>query len=424
MRRQLVFALFFTLLLIAFASARAAAQEAENPLANLKWQPLWDGQTLKGWHEIGKGKWTVEDGAICGRHEAKDDFGHLVTDATYKDFLVRLKFKSVKGNSGLYFRIEEKGASGVSGFQAEIDPVNDVGGLYETNGRAWVVKPTADDVKTWFKPQEWNDMVVAALGHSVYVFVNGKLSALVVNDPGRTEGKIALQLHGGQEGENWFKDIAIVEPTALMPGPDVAGFKKPCGDWAMVGEAVKDPANEKALAVKPGAGVIYNGPKGTTANLLTESLFGDCVIHAEFMIPKGSNSGVYVMGRYEVQVYDSFGVEKGEYPGIECGGIYQRWKDDKGFEGHSPAVNASLAPGQWQTFDIHFQAPRFDADGKKTANGKFLRVIHNGKTVHENVEVTGPTRAAAFEDEKPTGPIMLQGDHGPVVMLPKNWTGG
>ena len=62
-----------------------------------------------------------------------------------------------------------------------------------------------------------------------------------------------------------------------------------------------------------------------------------------------------------------------------------------------------------------FQAPRFDENGKKTANAKFVKVIHNGQVIHENVEVTGPTRAAAFADEKATGPLMFQGDHGPVA---------
>jgi len=64
---------------------------------------------------------------------------------------------------------------------------------------------------------------------------------------------------------------------------------------------------------------------------------------------------------------------------------------------------------------VIFKAPRFDKDGKKTANAVFVKVTHNGKVVHENQEVTGPTRAAGFNDEKPTGPVMLQGDHGPVA---------
>jgi hypothetical protein len=133
------------------------------------------------------------------------------------------------------------------------------------------------------------------------------------------------------------------------------------------------------------------------------------------MIPRKSNSGIYFMGRYELQIYDSFGVEKDAYPGIECGGIYPRWIDGKNMDGHSPLVNASQAPGEWQAFDVAFRAPSFDITGKKTADACFIKVVHNGKVIHENVIVKGPTRSAAFDDEKPAGPLMLQGDHGPVV---------
>ncbi len=129
--------------------------------------------------------------------------------------------------------------------------------------------------------------------------------------------------------------------------------------------------------------------------------------------PKGSNSGVYFQARYEIQILDSWGVEHPKYG--DCGGIYERWKDNQGFEGRPPRVNASREPGEWQSFDVIFRAPRFDAAGGKIANARFVKVIHNGTVVHENVEVTGPTRASTFEDEKPLGPLMLQGDHGPVA---------
>lgn len=174
------------------------------------WQPLWDGKSLRGWHIIGKGRWEIRDGAIHGTHvKTEKEFGHLVTDRLFTNFTVRLKYKTVQGNSGLYFRIEEKGFSGVSGFQAEIDPQNDAGGLYETNGRSWVSKPTAAQVKTWFKPGEWNEMTVTARGGDITVTVNGKTSAALKNDPGRPSGKFALQVHGGQDCDVWFKDIEI-----------------------------------------------------------------------------------------------------------------------------------------------------------------------------------------------------------------------
>jgi hypothetical protein len=133
------------------------------------------------------------------------------------------------------------------------------------------------------------------------------------------------------------------------------------------------------------------------------------------MISKESNSGVYFMGRYEVQVYDSHGVAKDQYPGIECGGIYPRWIDRHEVGGRTPLVNASRPAGQWQSFDVLFRSPQFDEKGNKTANARFEKIWHNGVLIHENVELDGPTRAAMSGDEQSTGPIMLQGDHGPVA---------
>ena len=175
------------------------------------WKPLWDGKTLAGWHVIGKGDWRIADGAICAAH-SKDvpDFGHLVTDKTFADFAVRLTYRSVKGNSGLYFRIEETGFSGVSGFQAEIDAEKDAGGLYETNGRAWVSQPKTEDVKKWFRAQQWNTMTVMAQGRRVAVDVNGHKSAELLDDPGRLQGRLALQVHGGQDVEVCFQDIEML----------------------------------------------------------------------------------------------------------------------------------------------------------------------------------------------------------------------
>ena len=188
------------------------------------------------------------------------------------------------------------------------------------------------------------------------------------------------------------------------------------GAWQVAGQAYLDPANEKRLASSAGTGVIVNGPDGRTVDLLSKAEFGDVKAHIEFMVPRGSNSGVYFMGRYEIQILDSWGVKELQHS--DCGGIYQRWDDNrkpKGYEGHPPRINASLPPGQWQSYDIVFRAPRFDQGGAKIANTRFDKVIHNDVVVHENVEVTGPTRASRYKDEKTTGPLMLQGDHGPVA---------
>ncbi len=186
------------------------------------------------------------------------------------------------------------------------------------------------------------------------------------------------------------------------------------GTWFTAGDVSIDPDKKNLLKPQDGPHIIaINGPDGRTTNLFSNLLHGDCRLHVEFMLPHGSNSGVYLMGRYEVQIFDSWGTENPAHS--DCGGIYQRWKDGTGYEGHPPQVNAGLPPGEWQSFDIQFRAPRFDENGEKIQNAEFVKVVHNGKIVHENVRLTGPTRAAAFEDEQSGGPLMLQGDHGPVA---------
>jgi len=204
----------------------------------------------------------------------------------------------------------------------------------------------------------------------------------------------------------------------VLLGDDLSAFRGDTGQWQVVGDVKVDPADAKRFVSTPGKGVVVNGPTGRTKHLFSRHEHGDVEAHVEFVVPKGSNSGVYFQGRYEIQVLDSWGKPAEGLKHGDCGGIYQRWDPKRkppGFEGHAPRVNASRPPGEWQTFDVVFRAPRFDAAGKKIANARFVKVVHNGKLIHEDVEVTGPTRAAAFGDEKPTGPLMLQGDHGPVA---------
>jgi HEAT repeat protein len=214
----------------------------------------------------------------------------------------------------------------------------------------------------------------------------------------------------GQEETGWVE---------LLAGTDLGAWREPHGEWFVAGGVSLKEGDPTKFAWTPGAGTLINGAGGRTCNLLTVLEHGDCEAHVEFVVPKGSNSGVYFMGRYEIQVLDSWDDEAGrpkENPQHgDCGGIYQRWIDGRGFEGRPPRINACRAYGEWQSFDVTFLAPRFSAQGKKIANARFVRVVHNGVVVHENQEVTGPTRAATYQDEKPAGPIMLQGDHGPVA---------
>ena len=196
---------------------------------------------------------------------------------------------------------------------------------------------------------------------------------------------------------------------------DLSGWRKPTGTWEPVRSVAIDHAVPEQFIVTSGVGALLNSPTNHSVDLVTDGDFGDVEVHIEFAIARHSNSGVYLMGRYEVQIFDSYGVAKDKYPGIECGGIYPRWIDGKEFEGHSPLVNASKPAGAWQSFDITFKAPRFDANGKKISNAQFVKVLLNGKVVQEKVEVNGPTRGAVAEDERASAPLRLQGDHGPVA---------
>lgn len=204
------------LLLILFAacvSGCGALPEADKGQSG---RALFDGHSLAGWTVVPGGTWSVEDGVLVGR-QVKEDGRHgvLLSEEIFGDFVVRIRFQAVRGNSGFYFRCEPvKGAVSVNGFQAEIDAEKDVGGLYETGGRAWVVRPKAADVATWFKPGQWNDMRVEAQGANIRVYVNDVLSASLVDDPGRLQGHFALQLHGGQDMEVRIDQILLFDaPT-------------------------------------------------------------------------------------------------------------------------------------------------------------------------------------------------------------------
>jgi hypothetical protein len=162
------------------------------------------------------------------------------------------------------------------------------------------------------------------------------------------------------------------------------------------------------------SGVMLNGPAGRTANLCTERALGDVELYLEFLIAKGSNSGVYLQGLYEIQIFDSWGSSEGMSTS-DSGAIYHRWIDERGVGGSAPLVNASRRPGEWQSYQAWFRAPRFDAAGRKIQPARFQRVLFNGQLVQKDVDAEGPTRAHLSIPEAAENPLMIQGDHGPVA---------
>ncbi|QRR04303.1 DUF1080 domain-containing protein [Dyadobacter sandarakinus] len=208
-----------------------------------------------------------------------------------------------------------------------------------------------------------------------------------------------------------------------IPLNDLSAFTTKSDNWKIVGSASADIGKENALTTTPGKGVLAciheKGKYGNQYELISNFKHGDLDIELDFMLAKGSNSGIYLQGNYEVQLFDSWGKKSAKYN--DCGGIYERWNDakpegEKGYEGYAPRYNVAKAPGLWQHIKISYQAPRFDAAGKKVSNAVFLSVVLNGMTIHENVEVSGPTRGSLTAEDVAMGPIRIQGDHGSLAI--------
>jgi hypothetical protein len=203
-----------------------------------------------------------------------------------------------------------------------------------------------------------------------------------------------------------------------LPLRDLSAFQPNAGNWQIVGQVQAPLDQDQVLKTEKGSGILANLPTAKQqSELYTLLEHGDLDLELEFMMARRSNSGIYLQGRYELQLLDSWGKRHPAFG--DCGGIYERWDDrqpegQQGFEGYAPRLNASRAPGLWQKMEISFQAPRFDPYGNKIANARILHVRLNGYTIHENLELTGPTRGGG-EAEAPLGPLRIQGDHGPVA---------
>ena len=268
----------------------------------------------------------------------------------------------------------------------------------------------------------WGAQVIAVSEKKISIhLLEGGLPGQGVK--GRSPTKIyEATIDSDKEEAEAAKDaVTILLKANLLEIRDASGKK--------LGELTKVIRESKTLGARPPVGAIvlfdtnrindFEGGKLVEGGLLgvggtSKETFGDHRLHIEFRTPfqpedsgQGrGNSGVYIQGRYELQVLDSFGLA-GE--NNECGGIYQIAK---------PAVNMCYPPLSWQTYDIDFKAATYDASGKKTGNAK-LSVRHNGVTIHDGLELPNGTPGKDSESEK-LGPLFLQ-DHGNPVAYRNVW---
>ena len=164
------------------------------------YHPMFDGKTLKGWHTQGGGAWRVTtDGLVEGTHTLDGDFGHLVSDSSFTDFRLHFQWKlTAGGNSGLYFHAQEGGEGGMAGAQVEMDESYS-GGIYSTGTTpwGWIFQPKAEDAKKWYKPQDWNDVVVIVKGTHATVTENGFAATNTSSADLGKDGHFAFQVHRG-----------------------------------------------------------------------------------------------------------------------------------------------------------------------------------------------------------------------------------
>ncbi len=196
--------LFFACILI---SSCATSQQKGSESIN-----LFNGKDLTGWINYGKEKWYVDQGELVCESGPDKGYGYLGTTRKFKDFDLTVDFKqSANGNSGIFIRSSIEGTK-ITGWQAEVAPPgNDTGGIYESYGRGWLIKPDPA-LDKHLKMGEWNTMRVVAKGANVTTYLNGQ-QMITINDEkiGAAIGQIALQIHDGGGIKVRWKNLRIVE---------------------------------------------------------------------------------------------------------------------------------------------------------------------------------------------------------------------
>lgn len=399
--------------------AAASASEAVTP-DPIEWQPLFNGKTLAGWTQRGgTARFRVVDGWIVGTAVPGTPNSFLCTEREFTDFVLEYEFKVAPGlNSGVQIRSNSLPGyqdGRVHGYQVEIDPSERAwtAGIYDEARRGWLYDLKDNQpARRAFRQNAWNRVRVEARGELIRTWLNGVLAAELRDGLTRT-GFIALQVHSTQEEtrlEVQWRNLRIKDlgdPWRQPPKEAIVllGAGGDLSQWEHLGQPdspVRWTFADGSLEVKPGTG-----------NIATKRTFGSCRLHVEFNVDDNGrqgqangNSGVYLQGRYEVQILNSCNDKPEDNT---CGAIYGSKAAD---------YNLAKPAGQWQTYDIWLHAPRWDPTGRKLENAR-ITVYHNGTRIHHVVEIPGKT-GAGHAEAPADGPLVLQ-DHGNRVRFRNIW---
>ena len=447
---------FLAITVMAFNLFSQSVAIAGNSDSSQGWVSVFNGKDLTGWDGDPR-LWSVKDGVIHGEttiaNPARGNTFLIWRGGKLRDFELKIKFRLQNGNSGIQYRSKEANKWVVGGYQAEVENnPGKVGFLYHERGRGWLVNVgdlmvidekgkkevigNVSDVDElikagYYQEKDWNEYHIIAQGNHLKHYLNGyQTMELIDNDRvtnpddpkdfkgAARQGILALQIHTGPPMVVEFKDIHVKhldeekygDAQLLFNGENLEEWQvkdNQKSKWA-VGKAKVSPRDPKQLVAEKGRGEMINlaAEHGDSIDIFSKAKFGDCRIELQVMVPQGSNSGIYVMGEYEIQVLDSWGRQK--MTGGDMGAVYGA---------SPPRVNASKKPGQWQKYVIDFRAPRFDSSGRKIGNGKarLLKVELNGQVLHEKLVMEKQTPGGVIGREAPTGPLMFQGNHGPVA---------
>ncbi|MBN1418185.1 MAG: DUF1080 domain-containing protein [Planctomycetes bacterium] len=379
---------------LALAGGAAAAPDADG------WIALFDGKDETGWalrNPEGRDGWSVIGGALVHRPDAGEGRTDLISLDHYWNFEVRLEYRLAEGSDGGVF---------LRG-RYEIRLRDDAGRELSASGTGSIFAQKAASANASRTAGEWNLLEARLFEKEVTVSINGTKvidrHILTAITPGSIEavedlpGPLMLR---GNRGEIAFRDIRI-RPIREPGGDAIVLFDgKTKRGWRL-----RDPKGNDGWTVENG--VLRNvparkpGEHGTDLVTIRDDFF-DFRVHIEFMLPQGSNSGVYLRGNYEIQLLGDHGMEPSEHT---CGALYGL---------RAPSVNASRPGGAWQSLDALIRHDARGTDIWAVLNGRRIIGSFAGAERVPRGTVTAGALLPGQTGWYMPGPLRLQGDHGEV----------